>query len=146
MMFLLAAALAAPPTDASYNGEWKEGYAAGLAAGDELDALRVGGVGLGAGAVLAGTGIASCGVLGTPCLAAAVFVPGVTAFRTPPIPGPGPWESESADYQGGYVEGYRQAARQGRMRSAAIGGALGAVLGTGVGIGVIVVADSAING
>lgn len=145
MFWLLASALAAPPT-ASYNREWKEGYAEGLADGEQLNPRGLAGFGLGAGAVLTGTGVASCGVLATPCLAAAVIVPGVTGWRTPPIPEPGPWESESSDFQGGYLEGYAHAARQRQMKAAVLGGAIGAVVGTSAGVGVILVANKSING
>ena len=143
---MIAAALAASPNDGpSYNDEWKQGYSEGLEEAAAMPLLKAGGLGAGAGLVLAGVGVSSCGVAGTPCIAAAVVVPAVTGWRSPAIPDPGPWEAGSSDYQDGYLQGYQETARQRQMRAALIGGAAGAVIGTGLGVGVIVVADSVIN-
>ena len=143
---MIAAALAASPNDGpSYNDEWKQGYSEGLEQADAMPLLKAGGLGAGAGLVLAGVGISSCGVAGTPCIAAAVVVPAVAGWRSAAIPAPGSWEAGSSDYQDGYLQGYQETARQRQMRAALIGGAAGAVIGTGLGVGVIVVADSVIN-
>ena len=75
MILLIAAALAASPNDGpSYNDEWKQGYGEGREDADAMPLLKAGGLGAGAGLVLAGVGVSSCGVAGTPCIAAAAAV------------------------------------------------------------------------
>ena len=146
MILLIAAALAASPNDGpSYNDEWKQGYGEGREDADAMPLLKAGGLGAGAGLVLAGVGVSSCGVAGTPCIAAAVVVPAVAGWRSPAIPVPGPWEAGTSDYQDGYLQGYQETARQRQMKAALLGGAAGAVIGTGIGVGVIFAADAVIN-
>ena len=145
MILLIAAALAADSVEPTYNDDWKQGYGQGNADAEALPLLRAGGLGAGAGFVLTGVGISTCGIAGTPCVAAGVVVPAVAAWRTAPAPQPGTWEEGTSDFQAGYLEGYQQMARERQMKAALLGGAAGTVLGIGAGVGVIVVADRVIN-
>jgi hypothetical protein len=145
MILLIAAALAADPVEPTYNDEWKQGYGQGTGDAEALPLLKAGGLGAGAGFVLTGVGISTCGVAGTPCVAAGVVVPAVAAWRTAPVPQPGTWEEGTSDFQAGYLEGYQQMARERQMKAALLGGAAGALVGVGAGVGVIFAADRVIN-
>ena len=142
MIWMIAAALAAEPT---YNDEWKQGYSEGLRDGQDLPLGAAAGLSIAGGALLAGTGVASCGVVGTPCIAAAIVVPAAAGYRIVPIPEQGEWETESSDFQSGYIQGFQESARQRQMRAALAGGAIGAVLGTAGGIAVILFADTLVT-
>ena len=99
-------------------------------------------LGAGAGTLLAGTGVATCGVVGAPCVGGAVFVPAVAGWRHTPVPPSGEWESASSEFQSGYITGFQDTAQRRQMRSAGAGGLVGAAVGTGLGIGTIFLAQS----
>ncbi len=142
MIWMIAVALAGEPT---YNGEWKQGYSEGLRDGHDLPLRGPAGLGVAGGALLAGTGVATCGVVGTPYIVAAVVLPAAAGYRIAPIPDRGEWETQSNDFQNGYVQGFQESARQRQMRASLAGGAIGAVLGTAGGVAIILVADGVIN-